>query len=135
MSLFADSFTGFFAPALMWWHGDPIGYLPVDAPEGTKPIEIKKALVSDETVQRRRKNDFEYDLVTLRAVQIVTDKDSVVFSGVSDPQQNATVRINVNCECIEYVVERLSEGDDGMAKLDLIRVGAVAVAQDGVIGE
>lgn len=136
MSLFSDLYQSVFMPALVAWHGDPILYWPTDTdPEIDEPIKLCNALVSDEMRERRRSGDYGVEMVTTRAVQLVTNNEHCEFSGVTHPQQNATIGIAKQCETLRYTVESVIDGDNGMAALSLKRTGRIIVGDREIVGE
>lgn len=112
-------------PVLMHWHSDPNAfYLGTDCCDR---VEIKKALISDERKQRRRTGDYEVDLVTIRDMQFVTRKTHCDFSGVERPKEDAIIEIENGKELYRYVIEQVTDGDHGMAKMQLRRTDRILI--------
>lgn len=136
MSLFSELYQSSFVPTLVAWHGDAVLYWPTDTnPEDDPAIELCNVLVSDERRERRRSGDFAVEMVTVRSIQLVTNNEICEFSGVTHPQQNATIGIVKGCDTLKYTVESVIDGDHGMAALSLKRTGRIMIGDREVVGE
>ena len=110
MSQFSDMFMEFAAPSHAEWFGGSIEYRSVDLAEGNPGKAVEFALVGDERTQRRRQGEYTTQLVKVRQVKLNITKDTPTYSGVANPQQNATVVIIENGEAEVYTVETVVGG-------------------------
>lgn len=127
MSLFSQAFEDLFVPALFHWHSDPITLTN----KAGVALNNVNAMVRDEYKQRRRIDEYHVDEVTIRHVQVVTKSTVDNYCGREEIEENSTVTIGGSV----YSVERVSQGDHGMSKLQMILTERVHTGNSGSLGE
>ena len=135
MSRFDDLFAASAAPLLADWFGGGVEYRTLDLPEGTEGHRIDFAIVGEEKKHRRRMNEYENDLVSVRTVSIITDPNACNYSGVKRVNQNSRIVITETCEIKTYVIEEVLDGAGGFTDLKLKRIRRVAMGSRESLGE
>lgn len=135
MSRFDDLFAAAAAPLLTDWFGGAVEYRELDLAADAIGTKIKSAIVGEEKKHRRRGNDYETELVTVRTISIITSPGVCNYSGLRAPKQNATVVIVETGESKTYQVEEVLAGAGGFTDLQLKRISRVAMGSRESLGE